>query len=282
MSSTGKNKGAASAAPAGAPAEPPEVVAHASALASHYRLAVVPLHRATDGRCSCRKGGACKTPGKHPRIRWKERPAEPPTLVEIEHWWAIWPASRVGVILGEQHCALDVDEHGDHGLDELADLEHTFGALPDTWRALTPSGGLHVWFALDGEVASTTHPLRDGVQLRAGRHVMAMPPSDGRTWEVSPSEAELAPLPSWIPAYLREASGDRSSYLPFGTLSRGSRHPSYTAAARSMARAGFGLRAILAALVATDEEAEHPKNDREELERIAGWAYQAQAGEEER
>ena len=64
--------------------------------------------------------------------------------------------------------ALDVDEHGDtHGLDELHDLERTFGPLPDTWRALTPSGGLHVYFQLHGELAATTHLLRDGVQLRA-------------------------------------------------------------------------------------------------------------------
>jgi putative DNA primase/helicase len=247
-------------------------------------LAVVPLHRCIEpGVCSCRAGRQCATPGKHPRILWKRRPAEPPWPAELDRWWRDWPDSRVGAILGDRFCALDVDEHGDHGLDELADLESTFGPLPTTWRALTPSGGLHAWFALSGEVASTTHPLRPGVQLRAGRHVMAMPPSDGRQWEVNPGESALAALPPWVPQYLRASNPNgRSGYLPIPQrLGAGLRHNTYASAARSMARAGFPYEAIVAALIVTDSmRADPPKDDREEFERIAEWACAAQADAE--
>lgn len=260
---------------------PAVVIRHGVALADVYRLAVVPLHRVVSPEvCSCRRAGECGTPGKHPRIKWADRPAEPPSRQEIERWWRVWPDSRLGVILGDRFAALDVDEHGDvSGLDQLADLESTFGRLPDTWRSLTPTNGLHVWFALDGEVRPTTHMLRDGVQLRAGRHIMAMPPSDGREWEISPSEVPLASLPLWIPQYLREANpAAGSSYLPLpAQLKNGFRHDSYVAAARSMARAGLPFEAIVAALKVTDGiVAEVPKNDVQELEAIARWAIRAQ------
>jgi hypothetical protein len=255
-------------------------LAHARALALHYGLAVLPLHRETaPGVCSCRNGAACATPAKHPRIRWKDRPAEPPTAEELEHWWRVWPTSRVGILLGDRLCALDVDEHGEtHGLDELADLERTFGALPDTWRALSPAGGLHVYLALNGEVSSTTHVLRDGVQLRAGRHIMAAPPSDGRSWEISPSEAALARLPAWVGQLVHEAEGGRH-YLPLpGRLAPGWRHDTYVAAARSMARNRFPVAAIVAALTIADRElGDPPKNDHAELRSIAEWAVRVQA-----
>lgn len=260
----------------------PNVVQRAAAGLAMRDLAVLPGHlQAARGVCSCRKGAGCATPGKHPRIRWADRPAEPPTLEEIERWWRDWPDSLIDVILGERFCCLDVDEHADdHGLDELHDLERTFGPLPDTWRALTPSGGLHAFFALDGEVRATTHKLRTGVQLRAGRNIMVLPPSAGREWELSPDEVPLAPLPAWIPQYVREAEGERgSAYLPLpDRLGRGWRHDTYAAAARSMARNRFPGEAIVAALEVTDRLlGDPPKNDRGELEEIAAWAIHVQA-----
>ena len=171
------------------------------------------------------------------------------------------------------HGALD-------GLEDLRDLEATFGALPATWRALSPSGGLHVYFRLDGEVSSTTHKLRDGVQLRAGRHIMACPPSDGRQWEISPGDAPLADLPSWVPqlATAAAADGTAGGWLPLpAKLPKDKRHESYVRAARSMARIGLPLEAILAALEITDRLfGDPPKNDRDELAEIALWATKAQ------
>jgi hypothetical protein len=227
-------------------------------------LAVIPLIRGT----------------KRPPMAWAERSAEPPSYDELNRLWRQHPGSEVGCILGDRFSAFDVDEREDvRGLDELHELEATFGPLPETWRAITPSGGLHVYFRLDGEVAPTTHPLAPGVQLRAGRHIMVLPPSGGRTWEIDPSEADLASLPAWVPQLVREVEPEGGAYLPLaGRLREGVRHPSYVAAARSMARAGFGAEAIVAALDVTDRQrGEPPKGDREELEQIAAWAVTTQA-----
>jgi Bifunctional DNA primase/polymerase, N-terminal len=263
----------------------PLELTHARPLALQFGLAIVPMHReVAPGACSCRSSAGCGTPGKHPRIRWADRPAEPPTAEELEHWWAVWPDSRVGIILGDRLCAFDVDEHGEeHGLDALRDLEATFGVLPDTWRALSPSGGVHVYFRLAGEVTPTTHALRPGVQLRAGRHIMACPPSDGREWEISPAQAALASLPAWVPQLVRENEPTSRRYLPLSERLRPNwRHDSYVAAARSMARAGFPVDAIEAALTVTDRQlGDPPKNDPAELRSIAEWATNAQAAEED-
>ena len=242
----------------------PEALRHARALALRFGLAVVPLVHGT----------------KRPVIRWAERPALPPAGDEIARWWREHPNADVGLILGDRLCAFDVDEHGEaHGLDSLHELERTFGPLPETWRALSPRGGLHVYFALAGEVSSSTHELAGGVQLRAGRHIMALPPSAGRAWEVSPSEAALAPLPSWVGQLVREIEPNGVAYLPLpGRITTGFRHPSYTSAARSMARAGLPREAIVAALVVTDRMlGSPPKDDVEELERLVDWAMEKQA-----
>jgi hypothetical protein len=242
----------------------PEALRHARALALHFGLAIVPLIHGT----------------KQPLIRWKDRPALPPSAEEIARWWRDDPSADVGLILGDRLCALDVDEHGEaHGLDSLDELERMFGPLPETWRALTPSGGLHVYFALAGEVSSTTHEIAEGVQLRAGRHIIVVPPSAGRSWEMSPSEAALVPLPTWIGQLVQEIEPNGSAYLPLpGRVTTGFRHPSYVSGARSMARAGFPKEAIVAALVVTDRLfGSPPKDDVGELERLVDWAIKIQA-----
>jgi hypothetical protein len=145
--------------------------------------------------------GLCPLPlqGKAPRIPWKDRPVEPPDSEQILAWWKRWVGSSVGVIIGDRHAVLDVDEReGVSGLDSLHGLEREHGELSDTWRALTPSGGLHVWFSVPPGVGVATRDLAPGVQLRTGRHVMAMPPAHRREWELSPREVRLAELPGWI------------------------------------------------------------------------------------
>ncbi len=114
--------------------------------------------------------------------------------------------------------------------------------------------------------------------MRAGRYVMACPPSDGREWEISPNEAALAPLPAWVPQLVREADPGGRRYLPLpGCLRPNWRHESYVAGARSMARNGFPVEAIVAALAVTDRVlGDPPKDDRAELEAIAEWAVDAQ------
>jgi hypothetical protein len=258
----------------------PEVVArHARALA-RYDLAIVPTHpRREDGSCDCRKRHDCQTPGKHPRILWKKRPADPPTAEELERWWRVWPDSGIGVILGERHCALDVDHHpgGADGPAVLKGLQAEHEALPTTWHATSPSAGHHLYFANHGRFTSV-HQIADGVQLRAGRHVMVLPPTHGRTWIVSPREAPLADLPVWVADLAQRKRPRRSSdggYQVTEQLLPDNRHPTYVRVALELARMRLPIEVIAEMLAVVDRRmAQPPKEDPDELASIAAWAAQ--------
>ncbi len=255
------------------------------ALAQDLGLGLLPMHsQRAPGVCDCGRGAKCGTPGKHPRVRWAQRPADPPDELEMQRWCQVWPDTCWGLLLGNRLCCLDIDEHGEeHGLDSLHELERACGALPITWRALTPSGGLHVYFALASQVRATTHALAPGVQLRAGRHVMAIPPSDGREWELAPDEVTLASLPAWVAALVRRNEGGGGGrYLPLAPrIPPNNRHASYLAVARVMARCGLPADAITAALTVTDRQlGQPPKNNHDELRRLADWAVKTQQEEQ--
>ena len=62
--------------------------------------------------------------------------------------------------------------------------------------------------------AGVTVPAGDlapGVDLRTGRQIVALPPGQGREWELSPAEVELAELPDWVIALAngRRRTGER-------------------------------------------------------------------------
>jgi putative DNA primase/helicase len=262
---------------------PDEVVRHARALA-RFDLAVVPLHpRREDGTCDCRKRDSCKTPGKHPRILWKDRPAEPPTDEELERWWRAWPDSGLGVILGDRLCALDVDHHpgGADGPAVLARLEAEHEPLPDTWHATSPAGGGgHLYFASHGRFASV-HQVADGIQLRAGRHVMVLPPTYGRAWLTSPRQAPLADLPIWVANLAqqeRRQSAGNGRYRVAEQLLPDDRHPTYVRVAIELARMRLPVEVIAEMLAVIDRRmARPPKDDPDELAAIAAWAVEGAA-----
>jgi hypothetical protein len=61
-------------------------------------ISVVPINVPTATGCSCAKGAACTSPGKHPRIDWKPFQARRATPEELRAWWARWPGSNVGTV----------------------------------------------------------------------------------------------------------------------------------------------------------------------------------------
>lgn len=117
-------------------------------------------------------------------------------LATVRAWWRRWSDANIGIACRASGLVvLDVDpRHG--GDDALFELERELGALPDTLRALTGGGGLHVLFKhpgveLRGEIAS-------GVEIKDAGYIVASPsvhPS-GRAyvWEIAPGEGPLAPL----------------------------------------------------------------------------------------
>jgi hypothetical protein len=212
---------------------------------------------------------------KRPALRWGDRPAEPPTADELRDWFGRWPNAGVGCIIGDHFAVVDVDEHGTSGLDSLAELEAVHGPLPRTWREITPSGGLHIWFGLaDGQRVSTRE-LAPGVQLRTGRHVLVMPPAIGREWELDPDEADLAPLPDWLAV----AAGERTPAIgPGERIGEGHRHPTMVRLAGAMRRVGADEQTIRAALDTLNGRCD-PAKDVADIEAIAADITQRYAPE---
>ena len=91
---------------------------------------------------------------------------EPFTPEQIARWqWA--KATALGWALPEGHVVLDVDvKHGLKGKEHLRLLEGRYGVLPPTASQRTPSGGLHLVFALPREMER----LCGNVPLPEGGH----------------------------------------------------------------------------------------------------------------
>lgn len=165
--------------------------------------AVVPLHSAIAGVCSCSRGAECPSAGKHPRITEWERLADSDAAV-IAEWTARYPNANVGVATGSPSgfFALDVDpdKGGDETLERLV-AEH--GALPLTPEARTGSGGSHFLFRLpDFEVRNSAGKLGAGLDTRGeGGQIVVAPSVSARgaySWVRAPWNTELAPAPEWL------------------------------------------------------------------------------------
>ena len=169
---------------------------------------VMPLAGVVQGRCTCRAGSHCPTPGKHPMLtRWVEQASTHPA--QIRHWWQHHPHANVGIATGAASglVVVDVDpRHGGHiAWEEL--LAH-YGALPISPQVLTGGGGTHDYLWCADALAGID--LAHGIQFQAEGRLVVAPPSlhaSGRhyTWEAShdPEDIPLAPLPAWIKARVR-------------------------------------------------------------------------------
>lgn len=166
--------------------------------------AIVPLHDVSAGFCSCPEGRACKSAGKHPRL--KDWTAEATSDVEqITAWSRAWPSANVGVATGAPSgfFVLDVDpEKG--GFESLKLLTEQFGSLPRTTLSTTGSAGNHYLFQLPAgvDLANTAGRLGPGLDTRGTGGQIVLPPSRSSkgpyTWLHNPFQVPIAVPPEWL------------------------------------------------------------------------------------
>jgi len=163
--------------------------------------------------------------GKAPPMKsWQHAATNDPA--KIDAWYkGLYRDCGVGIALGDQpngwHLfALDLDNHGDGtttGEDELVDLEQTHGALPDTWRAITGSGGVHLIFRTPEGVTvrnqqATGNRVAPNIDVRGqGGQIVAAPTIHPETlnayaWEhdYEPWSLQPAVAPDWLLDMVRE------------------------------------------------------------------------------
>jgi hypothetical protein len=177
-------------------------------------FSVVPAHWPTADGCSCAKGPACGSPGKHPWLAWREFQERRATGDEVRDWWNRRPASNVAIVTGtiSRLAVFDVDVRSG-GLATLAELDADGHTMPfDNPLAETGTRGLHHYSELSAPLAKAA-PYQ-GIELQADGGLVVAPPSlhkSGRRYRwLRDLDAPLAPLPSW----LREAATPKYSAPP--------------------------------------------------------------------
>ncbi len=150
----------------------------------------------------------CEPGGKRPLTYNGFWDATTETL-RIRAWWSRWPSANVGVPTGQRSglLVLDVDARG--GFESLALLERKNGPLPETARARTGGGGVHVFFRYPAEetVRNSAGMLGIGLDVRGEGGYVVVPPSRTRgayEWIDRSPPAE----PPWLLARLREHAGE--------------------------------------------------------------------------
>jgi hypothetical protein len=135
---------------------------------------------------------------KQPAVRaWGIYADRVPTNEEFNSWsthqgpWALVTGEISGIVV------LDFD--GPVGITALSRLRSE-GKLPATWKALTPRGGVHLFYAYPGpNKLKNAKRLLDGMDVKADRGYVIIPSeyNDGRSWEVPPT-TEPPMLPDWV------------------------------------------------------------------------------------
>ena len=267
------------------PASPEQNLLLTAALAyAELGWRVLPLHSVDRGGCSCGRRG-CASPAKHPRTRHGLKDASTDER-QIKSWWGEWPDANVGVCCGavnqaddgqaEWLLALDVDaRHG--GLESLASLEAKHGALPDSVRARTGGGGLHILLSSQAAIGNSASRLAPGLDVRGEGGYIVAPPSRHASgqlygWEetCNPTCALVAPAPAWL---LELLSKPRDAAPPQGSapdkIVAGGRNDHLFRMGCAMRARGSTEATILAALRAENGERCVPPLREPELEDIA-------------
>src|SRR5262245_8621802 len=192
-----------------------------------HGCSVVPLHSPTRRGCSCWKGPACPTPGKHPRLdQWQWLQSRRPAPDEVRAWWTAEPAANVGIVTGmiSRLCVLDIDPRNGGDV-TLAELDAVGAVMPDDGPLVeTGSLGLHHYFALEAPLSPSG--ALEGIDVKADGGLVVAPPSlhkSGRRYRwcrdpldgtVRALTATWTPLPAWARWACEPASPQPTAPMP--------------------------------------------------------------------
>lgn len=152
---------------------------------------VFPVWSPRDGACSCKAGGACESPGKHPiEAGWQKTATTSPA--RIKRWYeTTFPGCNFGYRTDDV-VIVDVDPRNGGELGDLIQV------LPGTqWLVSTGGGGWHLGFAPNGHQPNAK--IGPGVDLKGEGGFVVAPGSrhaSGMSYAWDPEAPEGA-LPMW-------------------------------------------------------------------------------------
>jgi len=198
---------------------------------------------------------------------------------KIREWWTKRPGALVGVATGQASglYVVDLDVKGPaNGLDEWHEIVKRLGAaLEETALVETPSGGMHVYYSVNGSgptpaLGNTAGRLAPGIDTRGDGGYVIAAGSPGYEYVDGHGPERIAPLPGALRALLTAAKDASAPAGPVGPeIPAGQRNSTLISLAGTMRRRGLGEKAIYAALSATNRESCKPPLDDAEVRGIA-------------
>jgi len=255
----------------------------AEAALQYARLgfAVLPLHTARKGVCSCRDGATCSRPGKHPRLKGGVHGATSDPA-QIEQLWQKYPSANVGIATGRKSgiIVLDIDPRNG-GEETFRSLVDELGPLPATPSSRTGGDGRHYLFKSPDFDVGTDHGKRlgPGIDVQSDGAVIVAPPSrhvSGRRYRwIKNRDLASCKIRSLPPAWLARlslssprAATDQTASSPL-VVTPGARNDQLMRVAGKLRNTGLSDQALLQALVAENQRICVPPLDRQEVEKIA-------------
>jgi Bifunctional DNA primase/polymerase, N-terminal len=253
---------------------------------SHYGARVFPCHYIMpDGQCSC-GGSKCrddsKGRGKHPlHSGWQaEATADRQRLLMI---WSDSPFANIGIACGRASNLTVVDVDGEVGLVQLSELESKYGALPDTPRCITGSGGCHLLFQFEEGLTNAVR-WAPGLDIRTEGGLIIGAGSRNAfgeyIFEIGYSLKDLprAKMPQWLIDEIRKGQGGSANAtngngtgfkVPEQPVHEGEGRNNFLyRAGRSLKAKQFGEKAVRSALEETNRASCRPPISDAELNAI--------------
>lgn len=188
------------------------MIGHALAYAVKLHVPVLPLHTVRDGACSCGDAN-CASPGKHPRTRHGLHDASTDPAV-VRRMWTRWPDANIGGVCGTPGGIIVADADTLEAEIQLAQRLSEGDPAQSAAMLLEPlvaggglvvrtRRGLHRWFSAPPDRTVPSGKLGHGLDLRAARTYVAMPPSRYAGGEYAFLGGQLDPLPLALIADLK-------------------------------------------------------------------------------
>lgn len=237
-----------------------------------------------NGVCTCPKGAACTSPGKHPLESLVPHGLLEATTAaaQIEDWWTKRPSASVAIRTGAESGLVVIDIDDRHGGDvTIMNLQCEYGLLPPTFTVTTGGGGAHYFFKHPGiPIRSRVNVLGTGVDVRADGGYVVAPPSRHVSGNVYAWDEDLGPdsggqaadIPPWVLVRLlddRAIQVEREPDTGDRIITEPGRNNALTQEAGVLRRRGYSEGQVLDGLRYINERWVRPPLPDKEVEHIA-------------
>jgi Bifunctional DNA primase/polymerase, N-terminal len=124
----------------------------------------------------------------------------------IANWLQRWPFADLALAVPETVVVADLDEKNrKHGLADFERLDGRDPRVVETPQAISPSGGMHLFFAAHQTYPNAVAIKGTGVDIRTRGGYVVLPCSDnGRHWLKPLGATPLEPAPTWLASALQK------------------------------------------------------------------------------